>query len=75
MSVEELRAAALALPADERRELAELLWDSVGDDGLPPMPDWMFEECERRRKNLEARPETGLTWEDVERHIRERYGS
>ncbi|HYH66402.1 MAG TPA: addiction module protein [Urbifossiella sp.] len=69
----DLRAAVLALPPDERLQLAEELWDSVtADDG--PLTDAQFAELERRRANLEANPATGRRWEDVFARLKARSG-
>ena len=70
----ELRAAALALPVDEKLKLVEDLWDSIHEDELPPLTQWQFEELERRRKNLEENPDSARPWEEVYQRLRARYG-
>ncbi len=69
----DLRAAALALPLDERLQLAEELWDSLSA-GDGPLSDAQFAELERRRANLEANPASGRPWEDVYARLKARYG-
>ena len=69
----ELRAAVFALPADERRKLAEELLDSVPDDD-GPAAQWQIDELERRDAFLRANPDSLLTWEQVEEHVRSRHG-
>lgn len=71
----ELRAAVFALPADERRKLAEELLDSVPDedDGLS-LTDAQFEELERRRLHLEAHPESARPWDEVYARLKAKYG-
>lgn len=69
----DLLAAVLALPPDERLQLAEELWDSLSsDDG--PLTDAQFEELERRRARLEADPSSGRRWEDIYARLKARYG-
>jgi putative addiction module component (TIGR02574 family) len=70
----EMRAAVFALPADERLKLAEELWDSVPEDEVPPLTEAQIAELDRRWEYLQAHPESGLTWEQVEEHIRNRHG-
>ena len=69
----ELRAAVFALPAEERRKLAEELLDSVSDE-VPPIPQWQIDELERREAFLLANPDSLLTWEQVEEYVRNRHG-
>lgn len=71
----ELRAAVFALPAAERRKLAEDLLDSVPEeDEAPAIPQWQIDELERREAYLEANPDSLLTWEQVKEHVRNRHG-
>ena len=75
MSLEELRAAVLALPLSERYKLAEEIEAAIDqEEQQQPMPDWLYEECERRRKKLEANPETGIPGDEFFRRLEERYG-
>ena len=40
----------LALPADEKLRLVEMLWDNLGESTEPiPLPGWVAEEAARRR--------------------------
>ena len=71
---DDLRAAVLALPVDEKLKLVEKLWDSIHEDELPPLTEAQFEELERRRKKLEENPETGIPWDEFYRRLQERYG-
>jgi putative addiction module component (TIGR02574 family) len=71
---QELRAAVLALPVDEKLKLVEELWDSIHEDELPPLTDAQFEELERRRKKLEENPELARPWEEVWQRLKDRYG-
>lgn len=69
----DLRAAALALPPDERRLLAEELFDSLAPEDIG-LTDAQFAELERRRANLEANPASGRPWEEVYARLKARYG-
>ena len=56
------------LPVEERLELVEALWDSIGADAdldRLPMPEWQREELERRLADFDADPEAGSSWEEV----------
>ena len=74
MSFEELRAAVFALPVDEKLQLVEDLWNSIGSDELPPIPQWQIEELERREAYLKAHPESVRPWEEVYQRLKARYG-
>ena len=51
------------LPPEERLELLELLWDSMGEGTFSP-PEWHIRELERRRAAAEANPSAGIPWEE-----------
>ena len=59
----------------EKLQLVEDLWDDLAasPDEIP-IHDWQKEELERRKKNLENDPASGLTWEDVKQNVRSRHG-
>jgi putative addiction module component (TIGR02574 family) len=69
----DLRAAALALPPDERLRLAEELMDSLTAADAP-LTDAQFEELEWRRKNLAANPDSAQPWDEVHARLKARYG-
>ena len=50
------------LAPDERLELLELLWDSLGEVPFSP-PDWHIRELERRRAAADANPSAGVPWD------------
>ena len=59
----------------EKLQLVEDLWDDLAanpDD--VPVHDWQLEELERRAANLQKNPASGLSWEEVKRRVRSRYG-
>lgn len=55
------------LPPDERRELAELLWDSVEIDP-ESIPDWHIEVLKQRLKTTD---EPGIPWDTVKARLLE----
>jgi len=56
----------LALSAQEKLRIIELLWDDLGASGEAiPLPDWVEQEGVRRRDEMKANPGTGLTHEEV----------
>lgn len=63
------------LTPSEKLQLVEDLWDDLA--AAPeevPIHDWQKEELARRKANLLNNPASGLSWEEVKRHIRSRYG-
>jgi putative addiction module component (TIGR02574 family) len=63
------------LSPSEKLELVEDLWDDLA--GTPqevPVHDWQKEELPRRKANLVNNPASGLTWDEVKRRVRSRYG-
>ena len=59
------------LPIAEKIRLVELIWDDVASspDGIP-IPAWALEEAGRRRNEMLANPDIGLTHEDMWDRIR-----
>ncbi len=64
----ELRQQVLELPAKDRQELAEALWDSLESEPSA-LPAWQQEILQSRLAELEANPELGSSWEEVEARI------
>ena len=63
------------LSPSEKLQLVEDLWDDLA--AIPeavPIHDWQKEELARRKTNLMKNPASGLTWEEVKRRVRSRYG-
>ncbi len=59
----------------EKLQLVEDLWDDLA--AVPsevPIHDWQKEELARRKANLMSNPAAGLSWDEVKRRIRSRYG-
>jgi putative addiction module component (TIGR02574 family) len=63
------------LSPSEKLQLVEDLWDDLASTPeAVPVHDWHKEELARRKANLMQYPASGLTWEDVQRRVRSRYG-
>ena len=63
------RIASLS-PA-EKLQLLEELWEDLSEDPTNlPIHNWQIEELDRRKANLEAHPESALTWEEALRRGR-----
>jgi putative addiction module component (TIGR02574 family) len=63
------------LSPSEKIQLVEDLWDDLAaTPEAVPVHDWQIEEIERRKANLNANPASALTWEEVQRRVRSRYG-
>jgi putative addiction module component (TIGR02574 family) len=59
----------------EKLQLVEDLWDDLA--AVPsevPIHDWQKEELARRKANLTSNPAAGLSWNEVKRRVRSRYG-
>lgn len=63
------------LSPSEKLQLVEDLWDDLAatPDAIP-IHDWQKEELARRKANLLRNPASGLSWEEVKRRVRGRYG-
>jgi putative addiction module component (TIGR02574 family) len=68
-SFDALVVQALALPAEQRVELAERLWTSV--EG-PQEDDELFAEIARRDAEIESGAEVPISYDQAMREIRER---
>ena len=63
------------LSPSEKLQLVEDLWDDLAaNPEAVPIHDWQKEELARRKANLMKNPASGLTWEEVKRGVRRRYG-
>jgi putative addiction module component (TIGR02574 family) len=58
------------LTTEERLELIGLIWDSLEETALLPIPEWHLQELERRRAAAEANPGVGTPWEVVLARLR-----
>ena len=63
------------LSPSEKLQLVEDLWDDLAaTPEAVPVHDWHNEELARRKADLMQHSASGLTWEDVQRRVRSRYG-
>jgi putative addiction module component (TIGR02574 family) len=63
------------LSPSEKLQLVEDLWDDLAaTPEAVPVHDWQKEELARRKANLLSNPASGLSWEEVKRRVRSRYG-
>ncbi|NUO82415.1 addiction module protein [candidate division KSB1 bacterium] len=63
------------LSVSEKLQLVEDLWDDIAaiPEGIP-IHGWQKEELARRKQNFIKNPESGRSWEEVQRRIRNRHG-
>ncbi|MGQ9632552.1 MAG: addiction module protein [bacterium] len=63
------------LSPSEKLQLVEDLWDDLAaTPEAVPVHDWQKEGLARRKANLIKNPSSGLTWTEVKRRVRSRYG-
>jgi putative addiction module component (TIGR02574 family) len=68
-------ASVFDLSPAEKLQLVEDLWDDLAATSEAiPVHDWQKEELARRKVNLLQNPSSGLSWEEVKRRVRGRYG-
>ncbi len=65
----ELWSELMKLTADERLDLVQDLWDSIGSDALPPLTDDEKDEFERRLEEHRRDPSTAITWEELKEEL------
>lgn len=61
----QIRELALSLPPEERRTLADALWQSLDAGDLLPLSAAQKELIERRRRRHEAHPEETTSWQEM----------
>ena len=63
------------LSPPEKLQLVKDLWDDLASSPSDvPVYEWQKEELARRKTNLMSNPASGLSWDDVKRRVRSRYG-
>jgi putative addiction module component (TIGR02574 family) len=63
------------LSPPEKLQLVEDLWDDLAATPSEiPVHEWQKEELARRKANLMSKPSSGLSWDEVKRRVRNRYG-
>ena len=59
----------------EKLQLVEDLWDDLAaSPAAVPVHDWQKEELARRKANLMNNPASALSWDEVKKRVRTRYG-
>jgi len=73
MTLAQLQKKALELPAPERVQLAEVIWDSLDDEpGAVPLSDLRRDVLTQRLDEFLADPGSALTWSEVKAKLEER---
>ena len=68
-------ASIFDLSPSEKLQLVEDLWDDLAaSPDQVPVHDWQKKELARRKENLIKNPAPALSWDEVKRTIRSRYG-
>jgi len=63
------------LSLSEKLQLVEDLWDDIASTPeAVPVHEWQKEELARRKQNLQNRPASALSWQEIQRRVRSRYG-
>ena len=63
------------LSPPEKLQLVEDLWDDLAaTPSEVTVYEWQKEELTRRKANLMSNPASGLSWDEVKRRVRIRYG-
>jgi putative addiction module component (TIGR02574 family) len=73
MRRQELWAELMELTPDERIELVEDLWDSIGPQDMPPLTPEQKQELDLRYAEHLRDPTSASTWEDVKARLLARY--
>jgi putative addiction module component (TIGR02574 family) len=59
----------------EKLQLVEDLWDDLAaTPEAVPVHEWQLQELAQRKARLMANLASGLSWEEVKRRVRSRYG-
>ena len=70
--------SAFGISSSERLHVMEDVWEDRSSNSKNsteiPVPAWRDEELERRKSNLMSNPAAGLTWNEVIRRVRRRFG-
>jgi putative addiction module component (TIGR02574 family) len=63
------------LSPSEKLQLVEDLWDDLAATPSEVLVhEWQKKELSRRKDNLMSNPASGISWDDVKRRARSRYG-
>ncbi len=69
----ELWAELMELTPAERIELVEDLWDSIGQEDLPPLTPEQIQELDRRYAEHVRDPSRASKWDDVKARLLARF--
>jgi len=73
--MDQTAVSVFELSASEKLQLVEDLWDDLAATPSEiPVHDWQKQELARRKANLMSHPASGLSWDEVKRRVRSRYG-
>ena len=59
-------------PSEKLQLVEDLCDDLAANPEAVPVLDWQIEEIARRKANLLKNPASGITWEEVQRRVRDR---
>jgi putative addiction module component (TIGR02574 family) len=63
------------LSPPEKLQLVEDLWDDLAaTPSTVPVHKWQKKELARRKSNLVKNSASGLSWDEIKRQVRSRYG-
>ena len=63
-------APILGLSVSERREIVNVIWESIAIEHVElRVPDWQIDEVERRSAEMDANPALSISWEDVKQRV------
>jgi len=69
------RTSVFDLSVSEKLQLLEDLWGNMASDpAAVPLHDWQKKELNWRKRNLLENPSFTLSWDEIRRKIRTRYG-
>ncbi len=75
VTMDQTAVSVFELSASEKLQLVEDLWDDLAATPSEiPVHDWQKQELARRKANLMSHPASGLSWDEVKRRVRSRYG-
>lgn len=70
LTLNQLRTSALELPAEERWDLAQEIWQSLAAGGpVNDLPDELREILDQRIAEDDSDPEGGSPWPEVKQRI------
>lgn len=67
MTKVEIQREVMELPEEERIEIAEAIWSSLGDPNVLPLPQWQRDLLNERLPSVDT--EEGRDWEEIKAEI------